>query len=252
MTPADHALVQNILDDPLNDGIEGPRGVYADWLDERGHGNDRERAAFIRDQIYGEYVEPKVEWIEDMARTIYGPSAKPCVDYGYSGGKNGVTWEWVRGFPAQLSCTLATLFGGECGTCNGQRGRTIQNGGFREFSGSYPTWEDCSICQGTGRTEGIARGVFSRWPITEVMLTDRELMRDNSPYLDVREFWWVIGDIPPWIPEPLWNLVATGPKGRRIARTYPSRDAALAALSRAAVNYGRERAGLRPIAWVNS
>jgi hypothetical protein len=41
MTPTELAHIQNILDDPLNDGIEGPRGVHAhgrvrrvDWQDE--------------------------------------------------------------------------------------------------------------------------------------------------------------------------------------------------------------------------
>jgi len=51
-----------------------------------------------------------------------------------------------------------------CDRCNGEGGRTDPIGGYREFSGSYPTWETCHACNGSGFVSNgyAARGEFIR------------------------------------------------------------------------------------------
>lgn len=226
MTPTELAHIQNILDDPLNDGIEGPRGVYADWLDERGHGDDRERAEFIRLQIAHDH-DPSVGF-------TWSPKW-PGADL------PGVVFR--RGFPSSISCTLATLFGGECGRCHGRR----------DWFDALTGLGQCLDCNGDGRTEGIARDVFSRWPLTRIDLSCRQPIEHDSD----RWGWFkhVATMDEATLPAEIWNLMTgfNNYGGYPYAiKWYPTRESAHAALSRAAVNLGRERAGLRPIAWVSS
>lgn len=287
MTPADHALVQNILDDPLNDGIEGPRGVYADWLDELGHGDDRERAEFIRlqcriaeiqrDCVCGACVKlrgggqhhngpcgvarertvqtdgssrqahlrkhereffdaHKTRWFGDRLAILYLDGD----DY-TAGQYHDLTKTLVRrGFPSSISCTLATLFGGECGRCHGRR----------DWFDALTGLGQCLDCNGDGRTEGIARDVFSRWPLTRIDLSCRQPIEHDSD----RWGWFkhVATMDEATLPAEIWNLMTgfNNYGGYPYAiKWYPTRESAHAALSRAAVNLGRERAGLRPIAW---
>lgn len=222
MTTTEHAHIQNILDDPLNDGIEGPRGVYADWLDERGHGDDRERAAFIRWQLAHPESFARQNALFDSDVDVASPMPP---DFGVPQGEVTVR----RGFPYSITCTLATLFGGEC-DC-GLRVMDVATG--RDIIVYRPS--TCPSCKGAGRTEGIARDVFSRWPILTVNVTDFRwrFMTDDS---------FQASDMPGWDDDLMRAVYVAVAKG-----VEPKH-----AMSDAAVNYGRERAGLRPIAWVNS
>lgn len=40
-----------------------------------------------------------------------------------------------------------------CPKCKGEKGSTNQTGGFQEFSGSYPKWEQCTRCEGRGTVD---------------------------------------------------------------------------------------------------
>ncbi len=96
---------------------------------------------------------------------------------------------FVRGVITRVDCALS-----ECGTveqvtcpkCEGQKGRMNPSGGFREFSGSYPTWENCHHCQGNGT---VPRWVPSSWAravlrshvtVAQLWVTNREPSRDRD------------------------------------------------------------------------
>jgi hypothetical protein len=157
--------------------------------------------------------------------------------------RSGPEFTVRRGFPSSISCTLATLFGGECGAC---RGVVIVD----ELPEQEANYSYCPECKNSGHTEGIARDVFGRWPVTKTRLTCREPFNaDNEEWQ-----WFRVRNrvqTPAGIPEELFDAMEgcfPAINGRFIAR-FHSRESALTAISRAAVNLGRERAGLRPISW---
>lgn len=118
-------------------------------------------------------------------------------------------------------------------------------------------YDKCPACpsesehRGTGRTHGIAKEVFANHPVERVVLTGKEPYHGNDSF-DESSWWWVHesdydgrrDNVPAFeqaqhtLPRDLWWRMATGEPGRGRANIYPSREAALDALSAACIAYG--------------
>jgi uncharacterized protein (TIGR02996 family) len=158
-----------------------------------------------------------------------------------------------RGFVAEVRAPLGVLFGGEeCENCGGfgEFRRRHDNGdgpegpcpdcGGKWNSGPHDD-SDSYWDRGTGRTPGIAPALWGTQPVETCVLTDRE-----PAHLGTDWIWFRGLEEQSGIPQYLWDHF--GPLFRKATRAHaPTREAALAALSRAAVNYGRSRAGLAPL-----
>lgn len=257
MTDAD-PLLATILAHPEDDL---PRLVYADWLEERG---EHERAEFIRVQcelaksphckttvnyppnyIYDRaklwncercllmFRERKLmdasdgdnlrSWLGNLGG--YKPFADPT-GCGWDSGQIRVTLR--RGFVESVRLPLAAFMGGEDCRC------VLQGG---------EPWESCHACAGTGRTEGIAAALFASQPVTRVNLAGVEPDNDGD---DPPTWSWWKGDVPGALPKELFNLLPGDAVVDMGAwrKTYDSRELAIAALSDAAVAYGRSLAKL--------
>jgi uncharacterized protein (TIGR02996 family) len=162
---------------------------------------------------------------------------------------------WTRGFISSVSLTCEAFVGGQCETCKGLGWPDFASYNARNFRRDFAP--PCYKCRGTGRIEGVARELFSRHPITEVRLVDKnpsplplgEQMgfyglndRDYQNTTQLHE-----NDSIP-------SSVATHMTGFKNKlegvdswRWYDTETEANAALSRACVAYGRSKAGLDPL-----
>jgi len=234
------ALIRDICTRPADDL---PRLVYADWLDERGEG---ERAAYIREAVnnrpdlgptgYG--PGGVAHWAMEIGQLLYGPESKPLVDFGTHGGHlspsgREMGWKWHRGFVSSISLRLASFVGGGLCGC----------GGVREWADYFAgTTQRCSTCSGTGRAPGLAAKLFAEHPIESVTFTDRAPIT----YTRVRPMsFWRESDSLEFadsIPKALVDANRI-----EMCELHSSPELAFAALSRAAVAYGRNLAGLSPL-----
>lgn len=234
-----------------------PRLVLADWLEEKG---EAERAEFIRVQCeLAKHPEPI--YAKEQHDTSESPShwcdycrwqektyslsrrerqiweANKCLWWGereaihYLGHEredaDGQYPESPktfasRGFIECVSGPFSALAGGECGRCN-SRANAIN---------PHPGCPDCV----SGLVAGILPELVRSNPVAEVVLTDRE------PYASSEgEHWWIHAgpwsDNPNTIPGDIWRLMATGELGRLTADTFPTADAAKAALSAALLTW---------------
>lgn len=168
-------LLRSICLDPANDG---PRLVYADWLDENG---DTERAEFIRVQIvnhhYGLGPDRKTGGIFALAFAreveLLGPHQEGCY------GENYIKWfdvgspKWAcsinRGFPSEIRCTVTEFLGEEqCYLCEG-------TGEHPPPSFGYAVVGNCHRCYGAGFIKGLAQKIAGKWPVEKVVLTDARI-----------------------------------------------------------------------------
>ncbi len=156
------------------------------------------------------------------------------------------TWGLVRnGFVEEVRCPLDWWVGGECGRCQGTGydRRDLRLG------------SDCPDCPGTGRTPGHGTEVVARHPVTKVAATDAVPYRAN----DGTWYWMrgrVDGDLNEnGLPADVFDRldgateIRSEPEYLFSAKYYPTREAAVEALSRALVDIAREKAGLPPINW---
>ena len=244
-TDPEHALLRAVLDAPDDDL---PRLAYADVLEERG---DDARAEFVRVQLElarlrrlgchegeecdatdqcaecGREVEAiRLEYREREMFTSHADSVMwqdGSVVFGVTlpGRVNG--WS-----PTQVSCRLPT----------GEEARLLFRRGFVERV-EMPT--DAFLAH--------AKALFSRHPVTEVMLADREPYPNGGG-----QVWYDVGrdmksqSVPASVEIPtfLFRLLSNWlPEyGFDRWRAYPDEAAALADLSRACVRHGRAEAGL--------
>jgi len=253
-----------ILDYPANDN---PRLVAADWFEEHGA---VERAEFIRTMCRlpdcfqvtvpqwvnkcghkniitynGTRVdscpEPVVNVLDgflrsDLATELFGPIAKHCDATLMTRTMKGAEYILRRGWPCQLTTTMAEFMGGACLACEGRLGRTNSAGGYREFSGAYPQWEDCSVCRGSGTRPGIAATVGG-WPVEKIIFTDVEpQMHNKNEWTLWREYYRQPPGFRSWI---LSNALFDMMNKHNQWVLFPTRELALAALSDAAVRYAR-------------
>jgi uncharacterized protein (TIGR02996 family) len=245
-SPAAIGLLRAIVEDPADDV---PRLLLADVLEEAGEG---ERAEFIRVQI--ELAKhPCAQLKEGVVHTIapfcYGCHEVAALrhrerelldEYGFdwfgqftrAAGVNegrgpdrnawnfcslGGTLGWChfrRGFVASVTLMCADWCGVVCSVCSGWRSREAY----------------CNHCHGTGCTGRHGPALVLAAPIEEVVLSDRFAMQ------------WSDG---------LYYLVEPGEKldlpFRCPIPDRSSREAVLASLSRAALAWARQEAGLPPL-----
>lgn len=242
MTPTDpeHALLRAVLDAPDDDL---PRLAYADLLEERG---EDVRAEFVRESL-----------LLAASGLVECPSRVP--------GPGGVNWHLRCGRPRCPFCrhavrldTIYAAFPPD----------VAMIGGVLPFAASH-TWEHWGLYdQGRGAWPHLyvrrgfvervemptdaflahAKALFSRHPVTEVVLADRE------PYGGVANAHpsWSDGSrvkvsmrMESNLPGELYQFLSDGVRGpTSLYRDYPDRAAALADLSRACVRHGRAEAGL--------
>lgn len=162
-----------------------------------------------------------------------------------------------RGFVERITLSLAALVGERCENCEGTGAVIEPDGPCPDCGGRFEPRDDefdRGWSPGTGRTPGAGPAIFAAQPVTGVTLSDREPWesRDHNGQTD----WsWVInpdehgllrdGDMPHFLPQSLWDLLSgyiTAVSARVRARRYPTRDAALVALSAACVAWGRANA----------
>jgi len=125
------------------------------------------------------------------------------------------------GLPDEVRCTMVQWVGtDECRSC----------GSFSRSLG-IPAIDFCLTCKGTGRTPGIAKQVCEQWPVTVVRLTGAEALRGSM---------FVNGQLRRWVQ---WSHEVVDSLGMTNSN-YHTEQEALAALSHAALNYGRRLAGL--------
>lgn len=190
-------------------------------------------------------------------------------------------WIVGRGFVEGIRCPLGWWAGEVCEQCAGGvthvtggaecphcGGRSVWRSGVHfdnerrcVSSKCGHSWEPgtrvavrCASCSGTGRTPGHGAEVVSRHPVTKVVVTDRGpadrsevngcwyWFKDESienPYFARQAFPDAI------LPSVLFERMAGKPT--TIGLPYPSREAAVGALSDALVDMAREKAGLRQL-----
>lgn len=255
----DHpALMDAVLSRP---GEDTPRLVLADWLDDNGAGD---RAEFIRVQIelarYGNKCDgPCGQTLCRRCHALQKESALACSPHIEAAFAPSLPdgWYWTtgsmpirdgiphaivsRGFVDEIRLSLAAFAGATCEPCEG-RGTIRVPGGHGDTDTVL-----CPACNpnewdrmmghrhpDAGTTPGLAAELFKRHPITAVRLTDVE----PFALYDGSYTWALDGASPLGVACPVETPTAF----------YSTRDLALAALSSAAVSWGRALAGLPALA----
>jgi uncharacterized protein (TIGR02996 family) len=265
ITTTEQALLRDVLEHPWDDL---PRLIYADRLEESGQG---ERAEFIRVQcelVYVRCVYDNPSW--EKSRTHPVGTCRRCDMYrreselfalgvGQDQLPEGISlkFKWQRGFVSHIECTLSEFMGGACECVSSRRDlqgfidRTVAELYLTNFPAPAISLGDpCPACKGTGRIPGLVDTIFAEHTVTEVVLTDR-----IPDYEEGTQAFWMSDDHPDheetwqsWLPPAIYDLLdgfneLDDEEGLRW-KVYPTRELALAALSRACVTYGRKRAGL--------
>ena len=142
--------------------------------------------------------------------------------------RNALGMQFERGFVSEVRAPLAVLVGGECERCGGNRHEYDQPGVF--YSDSHP----CHACHGTGTTPGIAARLVREQPVTRWVTSDKEPSPNSfggpvvSWQTDPTEQW-----MPSWLPRELFVCLDKFEDDGELWLLYPSREAAIAALSTA-------------------
>jgi uncharacterized protein (TIGR02996 family) len=238
-----------------------PRLVFADYLDEHG---EPDRAEFVRVQceLAGSsgITEVRCDALRRRERELLKAHAKDWLGdlgdwppfygemkgYGWQGNNVAIFAEFRRGFVAAVSAPLAVLFGGgPCGCWPYDGRRVVNNPGYG------PPLIDCPACHGTGTRPGHAAALFAAQPVERVTLTDRGPGETLMDWYGCRWVWDSyhrgLRDYGQMLPEDLFDLVCEyAVYADHECAGFKDRAAALDALSRAAVTYGRRVAGLPP------
>lgn len=209
--PLYRALLRGVLVQPADDTR---RLVIADFIEEAG---DADRAEFIR-------VACEAEVIQDAephrANELLEHNFKWRGNAGMVGCNYGnVTWR--RGFVNKIECTLSAFMSGNCSRCGGH------GGGPNRYEPSK-----CSSCNGTGTSPGLVDTLFAAHPVTEVVLSDVPIRSYSA------RPWFYVSSPPlidPMLKTPLNGLFDTVQEAKQ-------------AVSRWAVDLGRSRAKLGPLA----
>jgi uncharacterized protein (TIGR02996 family) len=249
---ATHALMQAVLRHPADDLA---RLVFADEIER----DEPEFAAFIRAQINDDeeywidnpgkelcdFTSLRTDWNDWQATLTWAKELDPIMP---ENSMNYSTVNWSRGFPSAISLPMALLMGGECPVCTNESVSETMNELGRQIGRMLP----CPRCHGTGRTKSLFDTIFSQWPVERVTVSDKQpLPYGRDPEID-RWGWFrlVSIDDESTVPDVLWQLMTgynlCGGEPSNI-KWFPTRDAALIALSHAIVDLGRHRAGLPAI-----
>lgn len=240
MSDDEQAFLNTILAHP---DADLPRLVYADWLEEIGQA---ERAEFIRLQCeYPTSPTPREmdlwgqgsgvwDWNHQEYDGNMAVITRPYWHDGVVAAHGAVQVVIRRGFPAEVRAPLAWLRGGECDECidDAGPGRTYQ----RAPGGVLCTGRVCP-CKGTGRTPGHLRELVRRWPVTRVVVTDRE--PERHPNDDRQGIWWGPPYVAPHGPpersiiydQVLFDAISAKSFGHPAVAVFLTIEAAVAALS---------------------
>jgi uncharacterized protein (TIGR02996 family) len=212
----DHApFLADILANPYDDG---PRLVFADWLEERGDplgefirvqceraawqnlatlpASDMERSNELhrRARVVKQLAGREMDWMRAHAWKMFrdeilskafqwhlsSDGSNPVVSKRDDGKRDdGLALTFHRGFIAVVHCTLEQWVGGECRRCQSQGWESVYERG--EY-GPDRYQQTCPTCHGTGRTTGIGPELVSQWPIERVKFeAERYVLRSQLP-----------------------------------------------------------------------
>ena len=244
------AILRAILDDPADDL---PRLAYADLMEERG---DDARAEFVRVQLELARLR-RVGCHEGEECNVTGPCDE-CVreveaiklEYRERELFVANAGVWTEDLPEQLTTKKCPYCAEqavdwetgavECRQCDG--------------TGLVPDYDNIDFRRGfVARVEMTtdfflvhARALFSRHPVTEVVLVDREPMPNSGG-----RSWWDLSRVAHHVhpasnvPSAIFSRLTSGESvNQNLSRNYPAMAATLADLSRACVRHGRAEAGL--------
>jgi len=240
MTDADQqaAFIQAICESPFDDG---PREMYADWLMERGD----PRGEFIRVQLRIAALDVELMSDEDCEH----PNCPGCVERRALRQREQELLFWPHGLLTEMLPTIKGLSRWDTGGAYGWypdgttgRGRDIT----AAFRRGFIERVECRMRDWLDHGPALVRAA----PITEVRLTDKEPIVSVHQGIQYR---WAQRERWRWrnrpqpeplaheLPEEWFKLLNGKPPGRW---HYTTIDAAHADLSRAALAWARERAGL--------
>lgn len=236
MTTTAAGLLRHILERP--DDTDA-RLIMSDWLDDH---DESERAEFIRCQVRIAQIRAEVE-SDDLCDE---PTCSSCAELRpllareaalmksanlMKWGPDGVLWD------AGMKLPVLTLLpeSPDVGHADNYFGTLFRRGFVEKVVCPISVWlahgKDVCLCQ----------------PVTRAVLADKE------PVESVSGWWWssprAVGGHPQSVlPEPLFSLLpGVRPGYSVLSPSYPSRDDALTALSRACVNHARRLADLPPL-----
>jgi uncharacterized protein (TIGR02996 family) len=160
-----------------------------------------------------------------------------------------------RGFVSDVRCRLADWCGEDpCCRCQGT-GAMYDDANWDDtgrWLGGYPP-EDCPTCDGTGHTPGVGPRLVREHPFERVVLTDRD------PHWNGYGCGWFYDgrDRPSdgvpaaaQIPPDVWHALPSADGSRIVTgrfKSYPTRDAALAALSAALIAWAKAQPVVVPV-----
>lgn len=237
-------LLRAVLDDPFEDA---PRLVYADVLEEAG---DQVRAEFIRLEcelagLLAEGPVPSAEvgrWRRKQDRiAALHLRGRELLTAHYRAWFNG-PWEWslladlTLGWPAEPYCLV-----------NAVPGRGFVESVSCRLSDWCGGWERDDAGGGTGTRPAPGPAVALAQPVTAVTLADRMPYHNGAWYAWFRQSRRRPSESVPEaanIPGVLFKRLSRAIRGINRYKAYPTESAALAALSRAAVDWARAGAGL--------
>jgi uncharacterized protein (TIGR02996 family) len=266
-------LLRAVLDDPADDA---PRLIMADWLDEQGEGDRAEfircQCALARDQfddsecrILRGIDRPCVcphcalrrreeellgahglDWVLPVARAFSvseEPGRHAGNRYRHIGtrklsldddGHTCVALAWRRGFVAVVRCRMEDWIGKGCKVCLGNGYTCLHIIGV---GGKPGPREDCPHCDATGRIDAHGPAIVAAHPVERVEVTDREPIRIAGLW-----YWYQNESSfsPHHLPQTVCRSMSPPPAGVLIPYAqYPTRDAALDALSAALLSLAR-------------
>ena len=231
---------------------DAPRLRYADWLDEHG---EPDYAAFIRQCIseklvYRFYKNPDSKWaiieessngrhpIRRVAQAETGWLPNPDRLAGNDGRAvwlPGIGFVYARGFVAEVRCTLAAWCGGECPRCDGD-GRVGRH--WDPASDTMRGGITCPTCKGDKALPGIGGPLLAAQPVVAVRVTDVEPLDGDGtccfyftdqPRVGYRH------RLPTVLRRHFQQVHTEGASAGEGFASFPTRDAALSALGRAAL-----------------
>jgi uncharacterized protein (TIGR02996 family) len=259
-------LLRAVLAEPEDDA---PRLIYADWLDEEGEGD---RAEFIRVQCALARRNPRYCRQSTCNQAGHGPCSY-CRDTDDLRSREQELWgswphaddvrsqihptlpvgwawtilpEWMggalvppcavvrRGFVARVRCRLEDWIGEGCKVCLGN-GYTYPH--IIGVGGKPGPREDCPHCDATGRIDAHGPAIVAAHPVERVEVTDREPIRIAGLW-----YWYQNESSfsPHHLPQTVCRSMSPPPAGVLIPYAqYPTRDAALDALSAALLSLAR-------------
>jgi uncharacterized protein (TIGR02996 family) len=264
-------LLRAVIASPEDDA---PRLILADYLDEQG---ECDRAEFIRVQCAlarDDFDDSECRILKGLDRSCGCPCCalrrreRELLAAPQKGSPNrrvqfdthANAWAWLapcrplvpdgarycdhvefrRGFVHTVRCRMEDWIGAECRACRGTGAQLKRCAGIEIIS-----WHSCPHCDGTGRVNAHGPAVVAAQPVERVEATGREPYRDlaGTRWHWFRDFGVVdVRPGPPpagFLPSSVFAMLAGVVDASRDEPHYPTRDAALDALSAALLAHAK-------------